>query len=490
MRIVFAKLWCLEWPRYHGLGGYMDLTKLSIIDARYGLSQRDFSCLEYVDALLAQAERQKHLNCLISENAEDLRQHARTFDKAPQNQPLSGIPLIFKDNIDISGFATTAGTGALRHHIAATDAEISKRLFSAGALLAGKANMHELALGVTTHNGVFGACRNPYDPTCSPGGSSGGCGSALAARLAPGAIGTDTGGSVRLPASLCGVVGLRPSAGRYPQTGIAPISHTRDTAGPMARTVLDIALLDSILCGQMPDENFSNARPENLRLGVLRDPCWQGLEHGVSTVCDQVLVKLADAGIELIDVTVEQLEDLSSTIGFPVALYEFERDLPAYLQASNFPLSLTALADGVGSPDVAQIIRGLLAQSIPQTIYQQALETRTILQAAYKNCFESYRLDALIFPTTKLTARPIGDDETVTLNGVRVPTFASFIRNTDPGSNAGIPGISIPAGLTPEGLPVGLELDGNYKNDRALLAVAATIEAILGPLPPPAIVRA
>lgn len=468
----------------------MDLTELSIIDARRGLSRHDFSCLEYVEALLAQAERQKYLNCLIAENAEALRQRARAFDNAPQTQPLSGIPLIFKDNIDIAGFATTAGTGALRHHIAAVDAEVSKRLFSAGALLAGKANMHELALGVTTHNGVFGACRNPYDPTCSPGGSSGGCGSALAARLAPGAIGTDTGGSVRLPASLCGVVGLRPSAGRYPQTGIAPISHTRDTAGPMARTVLDVALLDSILCGQVPDANFSPARAENLRLGVLRDPCWQGLEAGVATVCDQALVKLADAGIELIDVKVDQLEALSAAIGFPVALYEFAHDLPAYLQVAHFPLSLTALADGVGSPDVAQIIRGLLAQGIPASVYQHALETRVVLQAAYKKCFAAHRLDALIFPTTPLTARPIGDDETVALNGGRVPTFATFIRNTDPGSNAGIPGISIPAGLTPEGLPVGLELDGGYQNDRALLAVAATIEAILGPLPPPTIVRA
>ncbi|WP_019936221.1 indoleacetamide hydrolase [Bordetella sp. FB-8] len=464
----------------------MDLTELSIIDARFNLMRRNFSCLEYVDALLNQAQRQQRLNCLIQQDTEALRRSARAFDANPGSGPLAGIPLVLKDNIDVAGLPTTAGTSRLRDHIASADSEIAKRLFEAGALLAGKANMHELALGITSNNGVFGACRNPYAPTHSPGGSSGGCAAALAARIVPGAIGTDTGGSVRLPAALCGVVGLRPSAGRYPQQGIAPISHTRDTAGPMARTVHDVALLDTILCGRAPGATFCAALPQNLRLGVLSAGAWQDLDPGVAAVCEAALAKLADAGITLIDVSVDKLQALNAAIGFPVALYELVRDLPAYLHAGGSALTLVELADGIGSPDVATIVRGLLAQGIPDAAYHQALQARRELQRAYQACFDKHTLDALIFPTSPLTARPIGDDESVELNGARVPTFATFIRNTDPASNAGIPGVSVPAGLTADGMPVGLELDGPDNGDRALLAVAATIERILGPIPHPA----
>lgn len=464
----------------------MDLTELCIVEARLGLMQRKFSCLEYVDALLDQAQRRQQLNCLILQDADALRRGARAFDTSPGNGVLAGIPLVLKDNIDVAGLPTTAGTGRLRNHIASLDSQIAKRLFDAGALLAGKANMHELALGITSNNGIFGACRNPYAPARSPGGSSGGCGAALAARLAPGAIGTDTGGSVRLPAALCGVVGLRPSARRYPQQGIAPISHTRDTAGPMARTVRDVALLDAILCGQAPVAAFSISAPKHLRLGVLRDNGWQDLDPGVAAVCEAALTRLADAGVTLIDVSVDKLQTLNAAIGFPVALYELVRDLPAYLHAGGNALTLAELADGIGSPDVAAIVRGLLAEGIPDAAYRQALESRRELQQTYQACFDKHRLDALIFPTSPLTARPIGDDDTVELNGARVPTFATFIRNTDPASNAGIPGISVPAGLTAEGMPVGLELDGPDNGDRALLAVAATVEMILGPLPRPA----
>ena len=463
----------------------MDLIDLSLIDIRLGLKQRGFSCLEYVDALLAQAVRWQHLNCFILQDADRLRQDARHFDQTPRDSLLAGIPLIFKDNIDIAGLPTTAGTGRLRNHIALTDSGIAKHLFKAGALLAGKANMHELALGITNNNGVFGASRNPYAPTCIPGGSSGGCGAAIAARLAPGAIGTDTGGSVRLPAALCGVVGLRPSAHRYSQKGIAPISHTRDTAGPMARTVRDVALLDAALCGKENAVELSPPLPRNLRLGVLRDPCWLNLDPDVAVVCEQALTKLGDAGIILVDVVIDQLEPLCNQIGFPVALYEFVRGLPAYLQMGGSTLTLTDLVDGIGSPDVAEIVNGLLEQEITDAAYQQALVLRLKLQKAYQNCFRTHKLDALIFPTSPLPAQPIGHDTTIILNGVCVPVFTTFIRNTEPASDAGIPGISIPAGLTSSGMPVGLELDGQYNEDQALLNVAATVEMILGSIPKP-----
>lgn len=460
----------------------MDLTELSIEQARLGLKRRAFSCLDYVEALLAQSARHQGLNCFIWRDEEALRRSARAFDKSPKHTRLAGIPLALKDNIDIAGLPTTAGTGKLRGHIATTDARITQLLFNEGALLAGKANMDELALGVTGNNGVFGPCRNPYAPTYIAGGSSGGCAGALAARLVPGAIGTDTSGSVRLPAALCGVVGLRPSAHRYPQSGIVPVSHTLDTAGPMARTVHDVALLDSILCGEMVTDELARLHPEHLRLGVLHTPCWQDLEPGVEMVCAQALAKLEAARVTLVEVKIERLEELSAKASMPISLYEMARDLPAYLRQNGKQWSLMDLAEEIGSPEVMVMVRRLLAREVSESSYWQALHARAELQRLYQICFHENHLDALIFPTSKLTARSIGDDVTIDLNGVRVPTFTAFTRNTDPASIAGLPGISLPAGLSMEGLPVGLELDGSYNSDRTLLSVAAIVEEILNPV--------
>lgn len=460
----------------------MDLTELSIEQARLGLKRRTFSCLDYVEALLAQSARHQGLNCFIWRDEESLRRSARAFDKAPWQARLAGIPLVLKDNIDVAGLPTTAGTGKLRGHIAVTDARITQFLFNEGALLAGKANMDELALGVTGNNGIFGPCRNPYAPTYIAGGSSGGCAGALAARLAPGAIGTDTSGSVRLPAALCGVVGFRPSAYRYPQSGIVPVSHTRDTAGPMARTVHDVALLDSILCGEMVTDELARLSPERLRLGVLHMPCWQDLEPGVEMVCAQALAKLEAARVTLVEVKIERLEELSAKAATPISLYELARDLPAYLRQNGKRWGLADLSEEIGSQDLMVMIKRLLAREVSDSAYWQALHARAELQRLYQICFQEHYLDALIFPTLKLTARPIGDDVTIDLNGVHVPTFTAFTRNTEPASIAGLPGISLPAGLSMEGLPVGLELDGAYNRDRALLAVAATVEEILNPV--------
>jgi len=194
--------------------------------------------------------------------------------------------------------------------------------------------------------------------------------------------------------------------------------------------------------------------------------------------------------VELIDVEVENLGPLNDAVGFSVALYALTQDLPAYLEAAGHGLTLADVAAQIGSPDVAGIVCSQLGdQALPRAVYDNAMRTRPLLQAAYAECFTRNRLDALVFPTAILTARPIGEDETVELLGQRVPTFASFIRNTDPGSNAGIPGISLPAGLS-GGMPVGLELDGPAGSDRHLLAVATAIEAALPALPaPPSLAR-
>lgn len=464
----------------------MDLLELTLMEARKGLSERRFSCLEYVDALIAETDAQAHLNCYLHRDPAQLRARARAVDANPSDGPLSGIPIAVKDNVDVAGVPTTAGTAALRGHLPQHHAPVVARLFAAGALHAGKANMHELAFGITSNNGVFGPCRNPYDSALSAGGSSGGCGALLAARLAPAAVGTDTGGSVRIPAALCGVVGFRPSSGRYSQQGIVPVSHTRDTAGPMARSVADVALLDQIMVGSGLTEPLHPLPHKQLRLGVLRAPSWNGLEDEVEIAANKALARLVEAGIELVDVELPTLESLSSRAGFAIVLYEFLVDLPAYLHAPDAKSALTHVLRQVGSPDVARLIQAALDQPVPEQAYQLALLQRKALQALYQDCFRNQRLDALIFPTTALTARPLGEDETVQLFGERVPTFPIFIRNADGSSIAGLPSISIPLGLTAGGLPVGLELDGPAGDDRRLLRVAASVEALLEPIPRPA----
>ena len=163
--------------------------------------------------------------------------------------PLHGVPLALKDNLDTADMPTTGGTPGLRGSRPARNAPVVQRLLDAGAIVFGKANLHELAYGITNNNAGFGAARNPYDRTRIPGGSSGGVGAAVGARIVPGGIGSDTGGSVRVPAALCGIVGFRPTTGRWPQAGIVPISHTRDTAGPMTRSVADCVLLDRVVTG-------------------------------------------------------------------------------------------------------------------------------------------------------------------------------------------------------------------------------------------------
>ena len=162
---------------------------------------------------------------------------------------LAGLPVPVKDNFDTADMPTTGGTPGLRDHRPRHNAPVVQRLIDEGACIMGKLNMHELAYGITSNNGAFGAVRNPYDPSRIPGGSSGGSGAAVAARMAPVALGSDTGGSVRIPAALCGVAGMRPTTGRYSQAGVVPISHTRDTAGPLARSVADLALFDSVITG-------------------------------------------------------------------------------------------------------------------------------------------------------------------------------------------------------------------------------------------------
>ena len=222
-----------------------------------------------------------------------------------------------------------------------------QRLLDAGALILGKANMQELAFGPTSNNAAFGPVHNPYDRSRIPGGSSGGTGAAVAARLAPAGLGTDTGGSVRVPASLSGVVGFRPTTLRWPQEGIVPISHTRDTAAPLARCVADCVLLDGIVAGGAM--SLSAISLKGLRLGVPRGYFWEDLDAGVETILADTLAQLAAVGVVLVEGDMDDVAALDAAAGFPVALYEFVTDFNRYLAGHATGLDFAGVAAQVKS---------------------------------------------------------------------------------------------------------------------------------------------
>ena len=431
----------------------------------------------HAEHVLERAAELASLGAFIALNTEGLRQAAQASDArraAGTAGALDGAALAIKDNIDTADLPTTGGTRALVGP-AAADAPPLARLRRAGALVAGKTNLHELAFGITSNNAAFGAVRNPHDRALIAGGSSGGTAAAIAAGIVPAGLGTDTGGSVRIPAALCGITGFRPTVGRYPAGGVVPLSATRDTIGPMGRTVVDVALLDAI----MADEPFGLAVPDEsvLRLAVPRRMLWEGLEPAVASRCEAALARLSAAGVTLIETDPEDLWADDAAASFPIVLFETMRELPAYCAARG--VSFGDLLAGIASPDVRGILESQLGEgAMPEAAYRAALEIhRPAMQRNWARWFAAHDLHGAVFPTTPLRARPIGADETVSLNGTDLPTFPTFIPNTDHGSVMGTPGISLP--LPGDGLPVGLELDGIAGEDRAILGIAARLEALL-----------
>ncbi len=452
-----------------------DFAKMDATDVVSGFQTGALSPAAYAEALADRAHKAADLNALQSFDPDYVvRAATDAFDTFPSGA-LSGLPVIAKDNINTTTYPTSGGTGALLHHTPARDAGVVQQIIQAGGFIGAKAGMHELAFGITSNNAVTGAVRNPVDAELIAGGSSGGTAAAIASGIFPAGLGTDTGGSCRIPAALCGVIGFRPTTGRYAADGVVPISDTRDTVGPLARSVRDIALFDTVLSGEV-----TSPQPADLSaftIGVPRQMYFENLEPHVAQTVEAQLSVLSASGARLIDVSLEPIWPHNEAFSFPVVFYEVMRDLPAYLAEHAPEISFADLISGIGSPDVAGAIGSQLGdEAMPEAAYRAAMDKhRPAMREIYGSVFEDHRLDAIAFPTTPLTARPIGEDETVSLNGEQVPTFPTYIRNTDLGSNIGAPGISLPCPVT-SGLPVGIEFDGLPGQDTLLLALAAAVE--------------
>jgi Asp-tRNA(Asn)/Glu-tRNA(Gln) amidotransferase A subunit family amidase len=471
----------------------MDPAALSLAQAAAQIRLGELSAVEYAARLLERIDEHVHLNSFITVRADALLTAAQAADRAQaRGEPLGqlhGVPIAVKDNLDTAGLPTTGGTPALRTHQPVADADGVRLLRRAGALVLGKTNLHELAYGVTSNNAEFGPVINPHQPGRIAGGSSGGTAAAVAARLVAAGLGTDTGGSVRVPASLCGVAGLRPTMGRYPQRGIMLLSRTRDTIGPLARTVADLQLLDAVLSNA---EEQGAAEPDTsidvlagLRLGIVRHPFADGLPTDLSRVFDQRLAELTACGVNLVEVEFPaHTGDLIVKAGFPIAFHETTVDLPRYLEASNAGRSLAEIVEQCGSADVKQILASLIGDdAVAVADYQKAMTVyRPALDEMVRTAFAAHGLTALVWPTTPLTAAPLGVEE-ATLGDEQISAFLAYTRTTNLGSIIGWPGVSVPAGFDDVGLPIGLALDGQPGSDRMLLRIARACEHVFGPMP-------
>lgn len=472
--------------------GVPDIDSLTAGEAASRICAGTLSSEALVQAYLARARARPELNAFVTLDAAGALQAAREADRRRASggcAPLLGVPLVVKDNIQARGLPATAGTPALKNFVPAADAPVLQKLRDAGAIVLGKTNMHELAFGISGYNPAYNTgpqpgVRNAYDATRIAGGSSSGTGAALGARMAPAGLGTDTGGSVRVPCALNGCASLRPSMGRYPQAGIAPISHTRDTAGPMAVAMADVELLDRVVTGAAP---VAAADLRAVRVGVVPE-FLANLDADTRGAWESTVARLQAAGVTVVDTPMRGLAELNGNVGFPVALYEAYDDMVAYLAAYRTGVTIEQLAAGIASPDVKGTYDALV---IPRKLpapnglvdaapaYRAAMAThRPALVRLYADTFAAQRLDALMFPTVPRVAIAATPDASSLQN------FGLFIQNTDPGSNAGIPGLQLPMGLgAGSRLPVGLELDGPAGSDRRLIAIGLALENLLGRLP-------
>jgi len=464
------------------------LLMLTLSESTRRLQDGDLSAEDLAEAVILAANRHSDLNAYTTFDANQLLKSAIEADVALRRGdkigPLHGVPVILKDNINTRALPTSGGTPGLKNNQPGIDAPVAARLFAGGALLAGKANLHELSSGGTSNNHTFGAVGNPYDMGRVPGGSSGGTAAAVAAYLVPGGLGTDTLGSIRVPAALCGVVGLRPTTSRYPAAGIVPLTRTLDTAGPIGRSIADVALMDAVITGEI--EGAVTQSPASMRLGVPYASLMTTASEDVARVVNKALDQLQAAGVTLIPVDLSEIQQLTGKTSGALLGYEFRYVMAAYLKEYASNMTVAELTNRIASPAARKLLQGGLERPENAASYREVQKIHLPnLKRLHADLYHKHQIDALIFPTTPEIALPRAEDDSVIRDGK--PAFSWFyFSNTALASAAGNPSLTLPAGLSIEGMPVGLSIDGLPGEDRKILCIGRTIEMLLAAVTPPA----
>ncbi|WP_166459428.1 amidase [Amycolatopsis pithecellobii] len=450
------------------------------------------ACLERIRVL------DPHLNAMVTLNPTTLHDAARLDASTTEPGPLFGVPIVLKDNIDTARIATASGSAALADRVPAADAHLAARLRQAGAVILGKTAMPDFAMSWHGHSTRSGVTRNPHDLSRDPGGSSSGTAAAVAAGLAMAGVGTDTGGSIRIPASFCGLVGIRPTVGLVSRHGVTALVDEQDTPGPLARSVADAAAVLDAMTGWDPDDPFT-ALPalqphpglpqgrlvpgalRGARIGVLRQLCTTGPgdDPEVARVVDDNLAAMREAGATLLDVELPRLADLL-------------RDTFAYLHQSRRDVNRSLARAGVGVTDLADIVAATPPRAIDALLravaaspedpyhnvaYGRCLERRAQLQRVIAQLFVQHRLSALCYPSARIPA-PVRADIDNGAFDTHTPGSRPFPTNTLLAAQAAFPAVTTPVGTTADGLPVGLELLGLPHRDGDLIALAFDLERI------------
>jgi len=485
-RVLLVLLWMGSLPALRAQA--FEVAESTIAEQQKAMADGHVTSKALVQAYLARIEafdrRGPRLNALITLNPKALSE-AEALDreraaKGPRG-PLHGIPVIVKDNYSTSDMQTTAGTIALLGFVPSSDAFQVRKLREAGAVILGKANLHELASGITTTGSAFGQTLNPYDPSRNPGGSSGGTAAAVAASLAAAGMGSDTCGSIRIPASFNSLVGLRPTKGLSSIAGIVPLSSTQDVGGPLARSVSDLAAMLDATIGEDPSDPATHLAEGQQRpkfLDALQAGALNGTRIGIleplfgDASDDQEVIRIVRASIEdlkkqgAITVSVPMPDLMAALDGASVINAEFKEDLAAYLASNGNPPvhSLEEIVNGgLIHASLETVLKARVAsKGRDSREYKLAMAKRTALQQIVLKLMEDQKLDALAYPTMKRRPARIGDPQA----GGTCQLSAS----------SGFPAISMPAGFTADGLPVGVELLGRAFDDAKLVSYAYAYE--------------
>jgi len=470
------------------------LHDLTVAELAQGLKAKSFSATEVAQHFVARAQTDTG-GSFLALNPEATLAQAKASDAriaTGQAGALEGVPLGHKDIFVTKDFPTTAGSKMLDGYRSPFDATLVRRLAEAGMVTVGKLSCDEFAMGSANENSAYGVVKNPWDAARVPGGSSGGSAAAIAARLVPAATGTDTGGSIRQPASFCGITGIKPTYGRASRYGMIAYASSLDQGGPMARTAEDCALLLSAMCGPDPDrdstsldvpaEDFTaslGADLKGLRIGIPNEFFGEGLAADVRAAVDSALVELAKQGATLVPISLPRTE-LSIPVYYIIAPAEASSNLSRFdgVKFGHRAKDYTDLesmykksrAEGFGSEVKRRIMTGtyVLSHGYYDAYYLQAQKIRRMIADDFQQAFQ--QCDVIAGPVAPSVAWKLGENANDPVADYLADIF------TLPASLAGLPGMSVPAGFGAHGMPVGLQLIGNYFKEAQLLNVAHRLQ--------------